>query len=53
MKHIILFIASITPWQFMFGTYLLFSVTMGTAALLKRPRRIWLEDHPEDRDPNE
>ena len=29
--------------------YVIMSVSMGMAAYFKKPRRVWLEQHPEDR----
>jgi hypothetical protein len=53
MKSTILFIENLKWWQVDLGFYLLFSVSMGAMAFLKKPRRVWLEEHPEDRKPNE
>ena len=43
------FLRNLKDWQFMLGLYLIFSLSMGTAALFKKPRRVWLEQHPKDR----
>ena len=51
--HFLDFIAHLKTWQFVLGIYVLFSVSMGLMALCKRPRSVWLEQHPEDRKPNE
>jgi hypothetical protein len=51
--HCLDFIAQLKVWQFMLGLYVILSVSMGLTALCKRPRSVWLEQHPEDRKPNE
>ncbi len=43
------FLQNLKEWQFMLGFYILMSLSMGVAAFLKKPRRVWLEQHPEDR----
>jgi hypothetical protein len=43
------FLRNLKDWQFFLGLYLIFSLSMGIAAFLKKPRRVWLEDHPEDK----
>jgi len=43
------FLRNLKDWQFMLGLYLIFSLSMGIAAFFKKPRRVWLEQHPEDK----
>jgi len=43
------FLQNLKEWQFFLGFYILMSLSMGLAAFLKKPRRVWLEEHPEDR----